>query len=420
MVLATAAGPALAAIPEPPRLSIARRGIEILGRPAEVFSLTLENGQEGLHVDPAERVGAVLHNRLGAPLRPHFHGQTPPAGAETPLAPGARRVLDFPARPGSHWIHASGDLTRQGLLAAPLIVHGARLPHPELTVLLQDFCFRPAEEVLAAWGEDGMRQTFQPDACLANGHGLDAPDPVRVAPGQRLLLRLVNAAASSDFIVDTGPIRARLIAVDGNPVQPLPVRRFPLALGQRSDLVLDVPPEHGAWSVLAMRSGSHLRTGIILGTQRGRIRKISPLAEKPADGFDPAFDLQLAPLRAEAPAPVERRLALDLRTGGDGRRWRLAGADGEPLAVRRGEQVEATIRNETAERHALHLHGHHFRLVALNGMSLPGIARDTFVLPARGAATIAFRADRAGNWPLSGQNLYDGLSGLSTTLACLD
>ncbi|MCW5730777.1 MAG: multicopper oxidase domain-containing protein [Alphaproteobacteria bacterium] len=412
------AGAALAAVEEEPRLVAQRREIEVLGRPAEAFRLALRNGQEGLHLEPGDRLRFVLHNEQGVALRPHLHGQTPPAGTEAAVQAGGDLGVDLAPRPGSHWIHSTGDLTRQRLLAAPLIVHGPRPPWPELTVLLQDFCFRPAEEILANWQDPAWRQNFQPDTCLANGHGLDAPDPVRVAPGQRLLLRLINAAATSDFILDAGPLRAQLMAVDGNPVRPLPVRKLPLLLGQRADLLLEIPPEHGAWSLLARRARSRLQTGIIFGTRRGQIRRLSLLGEGAAEGGDPAIDMRLAPPQPDPHLRQERRLALRLADGAPGAPWRLISEDGQPLALRPGDEVELTLRNATATGHVLHLHGHHVRVIGLNGQLLPGILRDTFAVPARGSAVIAFRADRAGDWPIVGQNLYDGLSGLSATLSC--
>ncbi|MCW5751856.1 MAG: multicopper oxidase domain-containing protein [Alphaproteobacteria bacterium] len=412
------AGAALAAVEDAPRLAVQRREIEVLGRPAEASRLALQNGQEGLHLEPGERLRFLFHNELGMTLRAHLHGQTPPAGMAAAVEGDGYLGFDLEPRPGSHWIHSTGDLTRQRLLAAPLIVHGPRPPWPELTVLLQDFCFRPAEEILANWQDPAWRRSFQPDTCLANGYGLDAPDPVRVAPGQRLLLRLINAAATSDFILDAGPLRAQLVAVDGNPVRPLPVRKLPLLLGQRADLLLDMPPEHGAWGLLARRAGSRLRTGIIFGTRRGYVRRLPPLAESKADEVDPAFDVRLAPPQPESPMRQERRLALRLAEGASGAPWRLISEDGQPLAMRLGEKVELTVRNETATAHVLHLHGHHVRMAGLNGQALPGILRDTFAVPARGSATIVFRADRAGDWPIAGQNLYDGLSGLSATLSC--
>lgn len=50
--------------------------------------------------------------------------------------------------------------------------------------------------------------------------------------------------------------------------------------------------------------------------------------------------------------------------------WTLDGAvhgTDKPLAVRSGDRVEVTFMNHTSMSHPMHLHGHHFQVVAVNG-----------------------------------------------------
>src|SRR5690606_25960852 len=108
--------------------------------------------------------------------------------------------------------------------------------------------------------------------------------------GGRIRLRVINAAAATVFWIDAGEAPARLIAVDGNAVQPLSGSRFGLAMGQRLDLEIDLPNEGGAWPILALREGARERTGLILATQGAEIRRLNAVAESEA----PAFDTDLA------------------------------------------------------------------------------------------------------------------------------
>jgi FtsP/CotA-like multicopper oxidase with cupredoxin domain len=80
-------------------------------------------------------------------------------------------------------------------------------------------------------------------------HHLSDSDPevVQVERGGRIRLRVINAAAATVFWIDTGAAGARLVAVDGHAVQPLPGNRFGLAMGQRLDIEIDLPNEGGAW-----------------------------------------------------------------------------------------------------------------------------------------------------------------------------
>jgi FtsP/CotA-like multicopper oxidase with cupredoxin domain len=61
-------------------------------------------------------------------------------------------------------------------------------------------------------------------------------------------------------------LQSRCIAVDGNPCQPAAQASFPLAQGQRIDLIVDVPPEGGAFPILAQVEADRFVTGIMLAT----------------------------------------------------------------------------------------------------------------------------------------------------------
>ena len=128
------------------------------------------------------------------------------------------------------------------------------------------------------------------DAYLANDRTLSDPEVVQVERGGRIRLRVINAAAATVFWIDTGGAEARLVAVDGHAVQPVPGTRFGLAMGQRLDIEIDLPNEGGAWPILALREGARERTGLILATQGAEVRRIDAMAESEA----PAFDTDLA------------------------------------------------------------------------------------------------------------------------------
>ncbi len=76
------------------------------------------------------------------------------------------------------------------------------------------------------------------------------------------------------FWIDTGAVDAQLVAVDGEPVQPITGRRFGLAMAQRIDLLIDLPAGEGAFPILALREGAQERAGIILATA-GAVRLAS-------------------------------------------------------------------------------------------------------------------------------------------------
>ncbi|MDE8343559.1 MAG: multicopper oxidase domain-containing protein, partial [Acidocella sp.] len=64
--------------------------------------------------------------------------------------------------------------------------------------------------------------------------------------------------------------------------------------------------------------------------------------------------------------------------------------------------------------HPMHLHGHAFQVVAINGQAFNGAVRDTVLVPPMGNVRIAFDADNQGRWALHCHNLYHMMSGMMT------
>ena len=55
--------------------------------------------------------------------------------------------------------------------------------------------------------------------------------------------------------------------------------------------------------------------------------------------------------------------------------------DVPPLAVAKGERVELVIVNQTPMPHPMHLHGHEFQVVEIDGKRFAGAVRDTVLVP---------------------------------------
>ncbi|MBS0564825.1 MAG: multicopper oxidase family protein [Proteobacteria bacterium] len=443
-------------------LAAASRTLDIDGRAATVFGLAGPRGP-GLALDPGERFRVDLTNRLDVPTIIHWHGQVPPnlqdGVPDMPrpmLAPGEMRSYDFAPRAGTFWMHSHVPEQEMMLLAAPLIVRRPEdlaADRQEVVLFLHDFSFAPPAEVLAAIsggaaGGHGGHDIAAPapaggsmpmggmdmgsmamdlndydwDAYLANDRTLSDPEVVTVERGGRVRLRVINAAAATIFWIDTGAAPARLVAVDGNEVHPLPGNRFGLAMGQRLDLEIDLPGGAGAWPVLARREGGRERAGIVLATPGAAIGRISALADDKA----PAFDTDLAQearLAARDPLPgraTERSHMLML--GGTMRPyvWTIDGAtwaDHRPVAARSGERVALTFHNMSMMGHPMHLHGHAFQVVGLNGRQVAGALRDTVYVPPMARVEVALDAGEAARWMLHCHHMPHLASGMMTEFA---
>jgi FtsP/CotA-like multicopper oxidase with cupredoxin domain len=257
----------------------------------------------------------------------------------------------------------------------------------------------------------------QYDAFLANDRTLADPEVVRVDRGGRVRLRVINGASSSQFWIDLGDLTGRVVATDGHAVQPVAGKLFPLSMAQRLDILIDLPAA-GTFPILARLEGSARQTGIILATAGSPISRTADGAQA-APPVDNSLEARLAaaePLPAR-PADIVHTVPLD------GAMKPYAWSMNEeywphitPLMLNEGQRIEIELVNHTMMAHPIHLHGHVFQVVAINGRALNGAVRDTVLVPPSGQVRIAFDADNPGRWAFHCHNLYHMETGMMTEL----
>ncbi|HMA13263.1 MAG TPA: multicopper oxidase domain-containing protein, partial [Kiloniellaceae bacterium] len=104
---------------------------------------------------------------------------------------------------------------------------------------------------------------------------------------------------------------------------------------------------------------------------------------------------------------------------GEGMAWSFNGAAGmtdTPLfTAPLGRTVAIDLRNDTQWQHAIHLHGHHFRVLERNGAAVEQEAwKDTVLLDRQERAKIAFVADNPGKWMIHCHMLEHQAAGMTT------
>ena len=461
-----------------PRLSLSAttRVLEIDGRAATVYGLANAAGGQGLMLDPGQQFRVDLTNRLDVETIIHWHGQIPPnvqdgvPGLPMPLLKtGETRSYDFAPMPGTYWMHSHVPVQEMNLLAAPLIVRSAEdvaADRQEVVMFLHDFSFRPAEEVLAeitggmpghdmssmgntetggdamagmdmagmdmagdGMAGDGMAMggmvmdlnDFNFDAYLANDRTLSDPEVIAVETGGRIRLRVVNAAAATVFWIDTGDVPARLVAVDGHAIVPMSGRRFGVAMAQRLDIEIDLPGA-GAFPVLALREGARERTGIILATNGAEVRKIDGMAQAEAPAFDTdmAQEMQLQAANPLAARKADRAQMIMLAGAMQPYVWTIDGQTWDthiPVTAVSGERVELMFHNMSMMAHPMHLHGHVFQVVTINGRAVNGAMRDTIYVPPMARVTVALDAGEAARWMLHCHHMPHLSTGMMTEFA---
>lgn len=434
----------------PIELKALSRTIEVNGRAAKVFGLTQTDGTHGLRLKSEDSFKVALTNDTGEDTMVHWHGLTPPwpmdgvPNLPAPLLkPAEQRNYVFPlGYSGTHWMHAH-TLQEQALLAAPLILRSkddlAR-DEQEVVILLHDFSFTPAEELLAKLKSGGMGgmnmqgmdhskmpgmnmgdasgtmdlNDIEYDAYLANDRTLDDPEVVQVEKGGTVRLRIINGATATGFTIDTIGLDGAVIAVDGQDIQPHKTRRFPLSMGQRADFRVHIPSHGGAFPIFALREGGKERTGIILATAGAKIDKFSAQGEELGPVLKLDFEKHLqakSPLARKAP---DRSFIVTL--AGDMQTYAWSMQSDSEIKFRQGERVAVEMRNMSMMAHPMHLHGHHFQIVAIDGRRIAGAVRDTVLVPPMTSVTFAFDAINPGDaWAFHCHHLYHMASGMMTT-----
>jgi FtsP/CotA-like multicopper oxidase with cupredoxin domain len=457
--------PAFAAAP---LLKVGSRTIEVNKKAAKVYSVLGADGRTGVFAKEGDRFAGSLLNASGEPLQMHWHGQVkapfdqdrarPGGGA---LAVGQSDVQDFELTPGTHWMH-SHTLSEQRLLAAPMITRENDAGDvQDVVIMLHDFAFRSPQEILAELGGTnahaghGAQPAKDPhaahrtptpmphgpgmmhampgmgtghmmgmahandvryDAYLANDRTLDDPDTVKVEKGGRVRLRIINGGTATAFFISTPGLTSTVIAVDGAPCLPVQAFSYPLAQGQRVDLLVDIPKDGGAFPVLAQVEDAQFLTGIVLATPGAAIIKRSAAADKKQGMLDLGFETSLRAAKPLADKRPDKSFAVMLGEE-PGYRWTINGrihGEHQPFEVRQGERVEMTFMNSTMMMHPMHLHGHHFQVVAIGGRRFSGAVRDTLIAPSHTPITIAFDANLKGSWFLHCHHLYHMATGMMT------
>jgi FtsP/CotA-like multicopper oxidase with cupredoxin domain len=247
---------------------------------------------------------------------------------------------------------------------------------------------------------------------LVNGRIADEPETFRAKPGDRVRIRLINAAGDTAFRVALAGHAMTVTHTDGFPVEHARTDALLIGMGERYDVLVTVGS--GAFALVALAEGKNMVARAVLRTSR---TARTPKAEtRPAElngkivGYGELHPTVSAQLRVARPV---RTIALELTGGMAAYNWAINGQTYDPKvlhAVRSGERVRLSFINKTTMWHPMHLHGHTFALTET------GLRKDTaIVLPGR-TLDVDFDADNPGRWMIHCHNVYHAESGMMTLL----
>lgn len=398
------------------------------------------------------RAGDVLRarftNGLDEASTVHWHGialrndmDGVPGVTQRAVEPGGSFLYEFAVPdPGTYWFHPHGRLQLDRGLYAPLIVEDPSEPGAydrEWTVVLDDWADgigQPATETLA-----DLRAGRGPHADHAGGGGprsdllagpggdvsyplylLNARPPKDPAvldarPGERIRIRILNAASDTPFRVALGGHRLTVTHTDGFPVEPLEGDAVLVAMSERYDVVVTLGS--GVFPLVARAEGKANHALGVVRTAPGSPPAPDARPAELAGRVVTAADLTAAGGVTLPPGPPDRTHRVVLGGGTDRYRWTINGRaheaeehrPDEVLPVRRGEKVRLVMENRTTMFHPMHLHGHTFQL---DRRGAPGPRKDSLVVRPGQRSVIDFVADNPGQWMLHCHNLYHQVGGM--------
>jgi len=392
-----------------------------------------------LRVRQGDRLRVHVQNALEEPTTVHWHGIRLPNAmdgvpyiTQRPIEPGQDFTYEFVLPDaGTFFYHPhqrSYEQVARGLAGA-LIVEEREPPAVDRDVLwvLGDYRLNADASIRGGFGNfmDLSHAGRIGNTVTINGH---MQEGFRVRAGERIRLRLINAASARVFALEFRGHRPWVVALDGQPVEPHQPEDGAVVLGpaMRADLILDMVAAPG--SRHEVHDGFYRRLAYALVDLE--YSDEAPLRALPADPPRLANN----PLAEPDVHGAERNEIVftggmmgDMRGLGRGMAWAVNGVangcgDGgqpfEPLLVlRKGRSCVLRLANETAWHHPIHLHGHSFRVLSRNGA--PTRHRewlDTVMLAPRERAEIAFVADNPGDWMFHCHVLEHQASGMMSCI----
>jgi CopA family copper-resistance protein len=301
-------------------LTIGETPVNITGAPR--VAQTINGSLPGplLRLREGDTVTLRVRNTLDEDASIHWHGLILPANMDgVPgvsfhgIHPGETYTYRFPLRQhGTYWYHSHSGFQEQLGVYAPIVIE-PREPDPivadrEHVILLSDWTDQDPERMFRklkkesdyynfrqrtigdfvrdvrdsgwkatladrrAWAEMRMSAADLADVTgstytyLMNGQPPAANWTGLFTPGERVRLRFINGSAMTYFDVRIPGVTLTVVAADGQPVRPVAVDEFRIAVAETYDVIAE-PSGADAFTIFAQAMD---RTGFAAGTLAAR------------------------------------------------------------------------------------------------------------------------------------------------------
>lgn len=486
-------------------LTVAEARFSVNGRTGHAVTVNGSVPAPLIRLREGQKVRLSVTNHLREDTSIHWHGLLVPfqmdgvPGVSFPgIRPGETFHYEFPVRQsGTYWYHSHSGLQEQQGHYGPIVIDPAGADpvayDREHVVVLSDWTFLHPHQLIARLKQQAgyfnrnkptlvdrlemsasdramfARMRMDPTdiadvggntyTLLMNGHSPEENWTGLFTPGERVRIRLINAAAMTIFNFRIPGLPLEIVSADGQNVRPVTVDELQIAPAETYDFIV-APTEHAAFTLVAESSD---RTGMARGTltphldmsaavpalrkrsllgmrdmgmamdhgahagqgdgmkhdMRDKVRVGFPvgagvdmIAPNPVDRTgDPGLGLEnvghrvltyrdLAALRpGDDTRPPARLVEIHLTGNMERFMWSFDGVKlsegAAPIRFARNERVRVKLINDTMMAHPIHLHGHFFEIV--NGQIAQPLKHTLTVQPG-GTASFDLTASEPGDW----------------------
>jgi CopA family copper-resistance protein len=309
------------------RLTVAESAFRVDGRAGHAITVNGTIPGPLIRLREGQNVRLVVDNRLDEDTSIHWHGLIVPFqmdGVPGVSFPGIRArstfTYEFPIRQsGTYWYHSHSGLQEQVGHYGPMIIDpagaGPVAYDREHVIVLSDWSFLHPHRIFSRLKQEGgffnrrretllgqrseslsredramfARMRMDPSdisdvteaayTLLINGHSPTENWTGLFRPGERVRLRIINAAAQTTFNFRIPGLRMTLMATDGIDMRPVEIDELQIGNAETYDFLVE--PEDKAYTIVAESTDRSAMARATLAPRMGMAAAVPPLRERP-------------------------------------------------------------------------------------------------------------------------------------------
>ncbi|MDE0119922.1 MAG: multicopper oxidase domain-containing protein [Bdellovibrionales bacterium] len=303
-------------------LTIDYKTVNFTGRDRKAMVINGSLPAPTLYFKEGKKAIIYVTNKMDVETSVHWHGILLPNFQDgvsylttPPIEPGKTHKFKFPLiQSGTYWYHSHTNLQEQRGLYGAIVVEPKKKTHKyhhDLVLVLSDWTDENPNEVLRTLKRGSEWYAIKKGSALSLSEvirenalaaqlamwwmkmpGMDISDVYyntflvngektqsypQFKEGEKIRVRIINAAASTYFWLSFGGDAPLLISADGINVKPVPVKQILNAIAETYDMLITIPKKQAVEITATAQDGSGMAS-VILG--RGELLK-APVILKP-------------------------------------------------------------------------------------------------------------------------------------------